>query len=45
MVPERKALHTLPRRMVVRLFSVRRSNNVLGHRISEFVVDEVVFSV
>jgi len=38
-------LHTLPRRMVVRLFSVRRSNKVLGRRITEFDVDEVAFSV
>lgn len=38
-------LHTLPRRMVVRLFSIRRSNKVLCCRITEFDVDEVVFSV
>jgi hypothetical protein len=31
--------------MVVRLFSVRRSNKVLGRRITEFDEDEKVFSV
>jgi hypothetical protein len=31
--------------MVVRLFSVCRSNNVLGGRITEFDEDEEVFSV
>jgi hypothetical protein len=38
-------LHILPRRMVVRLFSVRRFDKVLGRRITEFDEDVEVLSV